>query len=80
MPNDSEEIIRLNVDVPKKLHDAITKVVPWGVKGKLVRSLLRLLAITAGKHGYSIVAAVLEGRAELVITNVHNTDTTAEDK
>ena len=47
----SEELIRLNVEVPKSLNDKVNSLLPRGTKSEVVRGLLRMLARDLARPG-----------------------------
>ncbi len=72
----SEELIRLNVEVPKSLNDRVNALLPRGTKSEVVRGLLRMLARDLGRPGGIIVLEpILNDTATIGIRGTTNVDT-----
>lgn len=61
--------VKVNVQVPKDLHDDLTAMVPWGLRRHLVGSVLRLVVDAAKRDGPIVFGALMAGRFTLEFTD-----------
>ena len=61
---DKEEVIRLNVEVPKSLNDRLRNRIPWGLKADLIRKLVSMFADIIEREGLDVIIALHEDRLE----------------
>lgn len=58
--------VRLSVEIPEDVHNALNAVFSWGQKAEAVRSLLELL-IREHVHNKYIVTELLNGNCRLTV-------------
>ena len=70
---EKEEVIRLNVELPKSLNDRWKKRIPWGLKADLIRKLMLMFADYVDKNGLEVVVDLHEDKLEFCRTPVDPT-------
>jgi hypothetical protein len=56
----------LTVDIGKDLKDRMDKLIPWGMKGRLVIIILTTILDIVEKHGDIAIGALLSGRVTVL--------------
>lgn len=62
---EKEEVIRLNVELPKSINDRWKNRIPWGLKADLIRKLMLMFADFMDENGLDVIVALHENRLEL---------------
>ena len=55
----------INVQLPETLHREVMEVIPWGLRGYLYQSILRLILDAIREDGQIVLGAVLAGEYKL---------------
>lgn len=69
-----EELMRLNVEIPKSLHERIKQSIPWGLKADIVRRLLEMVDDSVRQYGVEFIIHLHQGKIKLTYTDGHNKD------
>jgi hypothetical protein len=70
------ESIKFGVEIPKELNDSINTLVPWGLKSRLFRTMLRRLEYELRTGGNAALTEWLNWQPP----TVHNMDTSGDSK
>lgn len=52
---------RISIVCDKKLHDRITKCLPWGTQAQAIRTVVELLCQQIEKDGVIVIANLISG-------------------
>lgn len=62
------ETVRLNVNLPEDQAERLDKLVPWGIRAQLVRSLLDGFERAFQKEGFKATGAIIAGQFDICLT------------
>lgn len=62
---DKPGVKHVNVQLPEALHREVMEVIPWGLRGHLYQSILRLILDAIREDGQIVLGAVLAGEYKL---------------
>lgn len=61
-----DNLAKVNVRVPRDLHEDLIATVPWGLRRHLVEAVLKLVLDAIRSDGQMIIGAILAGKFKLV--------------
>jgi hypothetical protein len=61
-----DNLAKVNVRVPRDLHDELNVIVPWGLRRHLVEAVLKLVLDAIRSDGPMVIGAILAGKFKLV--------------
>lgn len=62
---DRPGVKHINVQIPEDLHDEVKEAIPWGLRGHLFQSILRLILEAIREDGQIVLGAVISGEYRL---------------
>ena len=60
------DLVNVSFDVDRAFHARLSKAIPWGIKGELMRRLLSMVVEVVEKHGEAAIGVLLSGEFEIV--------------
>lgn len=69
MPYPTEEQIKFGVTIPKDLNDELNTLIPWGLKSRLFRTMLKRLAYELRVGGNDALAEWLNWKPNVPLRN-----------
>jgi len=57
-----EPSARINVEIPQQLADRMDKIIRWGMKSLLIRSLLEMAMDDIEEHGIAVLDFIIDKR------------------
>jgi hypothetical protein len=65
-------LTKVNVRVPRDLHDDLNANVPWGLRRHLLEAVIKLVVDAIRSGGPLVIGAILAGRFSLVRNDQEN--------
>ena len=74
--SDTEDTVRLTVEIPRVLNEKLKTFLPWGTKTEVLRALVDLFVTTQCANPQYLAQDLIQGRCRItVIQNLKNSGT-----
>lgn len=67
--SDTEQVTRLNCEIPDSVNEQLNAIIPRGVKSDVLRALVHIFIDGAKEHGRHFVVDVIDKKVKLTHTD-----------